>query len=183
MAPPALGGAFLCGVLWTTRARVAPLLHPTAQGGILTGAACMDSSRYWLPALRVPRDAQVRAPRAWIRRGIGSCACCDGAFCGCRIYGFAPIAVFASHFLDLWALHTRIRRIHGSCVRRVGVLPWATRVRISAAQAFAFLRLWHLSAAAMYTDLWQKRHFFTFMNFSYIILGIKLHSRAGSAVV
>ena len=35
----------------------------------------------------------------------------------------------------------------------------------------------------MYTDLWQKRHFFTFMNFSYIILGIKLHSRAGSAVV
>ena len=85
----------MCGVLWTTRARVAPLLHPTAQGGILTGAACMDSSRYWLPALRVPRDAQVRAPRAWIRRSIGSCACCNGTF--------------------LWAPHIRIRPDCGLC--------------------------------------------------------------------
>ena len=71
MAPPALGGAFLCGVLWTTRARVEPLLHPAVQGGILTGAACMDPSRYWL--LCVLRRSLLRVPHIRIRPDCGLC--------------------------------------------------------------------------------------------------------------
>lgn len=160
MAPPSLGGAFFA---WSP-----------VDDACASGAAPPSGGPRWDPCgRRVHGFVAVVAP---VRVATEPS-------CGCRIYGFVPIAVFASHFLDLWALHTRIRRIHGSCVRRVGVLLWATRARISAAQAFAFLRPCHLSAAAMYTVLWQKRHFFTFMNFSYIVLSVTFRSRAGSAVV